>query len=103
MQLNGILETSFDFTPQQAELIADRIVERLQPKLIRPQGLLTAQELSDFLGVSLSTVERMTADGDLPSYKIGRGRRYNANEVLASLRIDKKSLVDEEENRTPTN
>ncbi|REH36992.1 helix-turn-helix protein [Paraperlucidibaca baekdonensis] len=46
---------------------------------------VTVAMLKDKLGISESTQWRMRQDGRLGFFKIGRGIRYNLEEVLQSL------------------
>ena len=48
----------------------------------QPQNELNAKGVADLLGLSVPTIERLTASGEIPSYKIGRSRRYNRDLVL---------------------
>ncbi len=47
---------------------------------------LNVRELAIYLHCSVSTVERLTKEGVIPSFKVGRLRRYNKHEVLMTLR-----------------
>jgi excisionase family DNA binding protein len=46
-------------------------------------GILTTQEVADFLKVHRSTVTRLALVGELKSYKIGKCRRFKKSDVLA--------------------
>lgn len=48
--------------------------------------LLTIEELADHLGVKPSWVIKAGAKGEIPSYKIGKYRRFKLDEVLAVLK-----------------
>jgi excisionase family DNA binding protein len=48
--------------------------------------LLTIEELADALGVKPNWVQEKGASGEIPSYKIGRYRRFDLDEVKASIR-----------------
>ena len=52
----------------------------LPPKLTR---LLTPSEAAGFLSVSLRTLTRLTAMGDLPHARIGGQRRYELEALLS--------------------
>jgi excisionase family DNA binding protein len=52
----------------------------------KPDRMLTAEEMAAVLSVNVLTVLRMAGRGDIPSYKIGRQYRFDADEVLASLK-----------------
>ncbi len=43
--------------------------------------LLTSQDVAETLGVSLRTVARLAASGDLPRVRIGRAVRFRACDV----------------------
>ncbi len=47
--------------------------------------LLTPHELSDLLGVKLSTIYQWTHIGYIPHFKLGRFVRFKENEVLEWL------------------
>ena len=47
--------------------------------------LLTAPELAEALAVSLSTIRRMTRDGEIPVMRMRTLVRYDLDDVLASL------------------
>jgi excisionase family DNA binding protein len=51
----------------------------------RQGELLDVREVARLLKVSVSTVERMTRRGELPSVKFGRSRRYFRRDVMAYL------------------
>ena len=51
----------------------------------QPQNELNAKGVADLLGLSVPTIERLTASGEIPSYKIGRSRRYNRDLVLQAI------------------
>lgn len=50
--------------------------------------LLTIEELADALGVKPSWVMDNGAKGTIPSYLVGRYRRFDLDEVKAALRRD---------------
>lgn len=45
------------------------------------EKMLTIKEVQERLNVSLNTVNRLIHSGKLPSYKIGKCRRFKANDV----------------------
>jgi excisionase family DNA binding protein len=51
----------------------------------RQGELLTVRQVAELLQVSVSTVERLTRSGELPSVKFGRSRRYFRRDVMAYL------------------
>lgn len=50
-----------------------------------PDGAVDINELAEFLGVSKSTVRRMTARREIPHFRVGKALRYVPAEVLAAL------------------
>jgi excisionase family DNA binding protein len=48
-------------------------------------SLLTKQEVADRLKVSVRTVERMEAAGDLVAIRLGRSVRFRAEDVAALI------------------
>ena len=53
--------------------------------------LLTAEELAEALAVSLSTIRRMTRDGDLPVVRVRTLVRYEFDDVKVRLAADHSS------------
>ena len=49
----------------------------------KPTRLLTPSEAAAFLSISLRTLSRLTASGELPYARIGRQRRYEMEALLA--------------------
>lgn len=47
--------------------------------------IFTRQKLADHLGISLSTVDKLTRDKELPSFKIGGNVRYRESQILQAL------------------
>lgn len=72
-------------TPREIEALADAISERLAVRL----GSEPAEQIGDvhdaaqWLGLSVPTVERQTRAGVIPSFKIGRSRRYRRGDLLS--------------------
>lgn len=58
--------------------------------------ILTPQEVADLLQVSTQTIRAMTANKQLPSYKIGTLVRYNRIEVMKLFggTIDSDPILD---------
>lgn len=52
--------------------------------------LLTIEELADALGVKPSWVMEHGAKGTIPSYLVGRYRRFDLDEVKVALKRDGK-------------
>jgi excisionase family DNA binding protein len=71
-------------TPAELNTLADQVAERVVALLnSRPSdGFIDKHQAAELLGCSVPTVERRTADGSIPSHKIGRLRRYLPSELL---------------------
>jgi excisionase family DNA binding protein len=69
------------------ESIADRVIEQLRPLIEAKAGpmLVDRQAMADRLGVSLQTVNRLTASGEIPSVLVGTRRLYVPDRVIAAL------------------
>lgn len=61
-----------------AELLADSLAKRIEPN----EEMLDVHHAAKLLGLSVSTLERRTRDGSIPSIKIGRLRRYRRSELV---------------------
>lgn len=79
-----------NLTPSEIQAIATAVVEMLKPILGAQQSVeLTSDQVAELLKVSKSTVERWTAGTagcKIPSYLVGRCRRYNREAVLNAVR-----------------
>lgn len=54
-----------------------------------PDGLITAAEVAKHLGISKRSVYDSTRKGCMPCYRIQRQVRYNIEEVLEALRVQR--------------
>jgi excisionase family DNA binding protein len=66
---------------QFAERVAEIVVARISGRSSQ-DGFIDKHQVAELLGCSVPTVERRTADGTIPSHKIGRLRRYLPSELL---------------------
>ncbi len=74
-------------TPTEIQAIAAEVVEQLRPVLsVQEQSELTTAEVAELLRVSIPTVERLVNRQEIPSYLIGRCRRYSREAVLNAVR-----------------
>lgn len=74
--------TSFELE-QLADLVADRVVMKIAGQIGRNgDGWINGHEAAEILGCSLATIERRVRDGDIPSAKVGRLRRFRREEIL---------------------
>jgi excisionase family DNA binding protein len=48
--------------------------------------LLDVEAAAQFLGISVRSVYRLAAAGELPQYRVGRQLRFDASEMRAVLR-----------------
>ena len=65
------------------------------------EQLLSAAGLADFLSVSVSTVRRMTRDGQLPVVRVRTAVRYDPEAVVRWLTDDCDDDCSCREHRTP--
>jgi len=65
------------------ELISEELAVRLKPE--PPQSYITKKEAAAKLRLSLPTLDRLTSDGTLQGYRVGRRVLYKADEVEQAL------------------
>jgi len=72
----------------RAELIAERVAMKILAHLPKPaRRLLNRQELARELGVSATTVDRLTAAGKLPFVTIGDAKRFELERCIEASRL----------------
>ena len=47
----------------------------------KPEDMITVEELSEWLKVPITTIYEWTASDKIPSYKIGKYRRFDPSEI----------------------
>ena len=67
---------------QFAERVAEIVVARMGSSRPIEDGYIDKHEAAKILGASIPSIERWTASGEIPSYKIGGLRKYRASELL---------------------
>lgn len=76
--------------PEFIAAVADAVVARIpkpeSPATKPPARLVDGNELARQIGVSLSFVEKLRADGTIPSILVGSSRRYDVDDVVAVLK-----------------
>lgn len=81
IQIQGI--TATDLINQIINEVKKVIPQTQQPEPV--DKLMTRQEVSKYLGVSIVTVHHWTKSGILIAYRIGNKVRYKESEVLQAL------------------
>lgn len=71
-------------TPQELERLADAVAERLAAKLLDQPKLVDRVELARVLGVSVPTIERLSATGAIPVVRMGRRVLFDPAAVIAA-------------------
>ncbi|MFN7683785.1 MAG: helix-turn-helix domain-containing protein [Oligoflexia bacterium] len=89
------MRDSITLTDSEIQSIADRIAKALGASFgsFQADGLLDIYGAAELLGCSVSTLERRTKEGSIPSVKFGRLRRYRRADLLAMQ--TKKGGADE--------
>ncbi len=64
-----------------ADLIADRVAERLAPEPV----FLSADQLATRVGLGVATVRKLSRRGDIPTIMIGRRRLFDLQRVREAL------------------
>lgn len=75
-------------TPVELDRLADALADRLASRLaahVDADQLMDVHGAAALLSCSVPTIERMTRNGQLPSIKVGRLRRYGRTELLERL------------------
>ena len=75
-------------TPSELEMLAERVAEHVAAKLKSRPELVDRNELARLLGVSVPTIERRTANGEIPCVRFGRRVLYDPAAVIQA-RSDK--------------
>ena len=84
------LQTYFDGMVKKVE----SIIKDSQKQQITSKEWLTANEVSDLLKISLTTLHDWSRKGSLRKHKIGGRLRFRNDEVLASIfRIESKNRM----------
>jgi excisionase family DNA binding protein len=76
----SVLETASDLA-RFVDAVADRVVETLTIK----SSMLTREQLAVSLQVSPRTIDRLVAEGRIPSMKICGCRRFQLDRVTQAL------------------
>lgn len=75
-------------TPAEIQAIAQEVAKIVVAELTKtaPSTELDSTEVAALLKVSKPTIERWTKDGVIPSYLVGRCRRYCREAVLKAVK-----------------
>ena len=73
-------------TPRQMNELAEKTAVKVVEKMSNQPLLLDQCQLAERLGVSVSSVKRLSESGAIPKTKLGRLVRYDLGEVLRALR-----------------
>ena len=70
-----------------AELLATKVLSRLaeQAEIASPTELVSRAKMARMISVSLPTLDRMVAKGNVPSELIGTRRLFNPRDVIAAV------------------
>jgi phage terminase Nu1 subunit (DNA packaging protein) len=74
-------------TPAELDRLVDRIAEAVAAKLASQPKLVDRHQLSEIIGVSVPSIERLQAAGRLPVVRVGRLVRYDVSTVIAALAV----------------
>ncbi len=85
------MELKFDEKDLEAlaDLLADKITERMQIHTPPKDKLLTVDELAEYLGVAKSWVYERTRDrsnSGIPKIRVGKYRKFHLPDVLSWLK-----------------
>jgi excisionase family DNA binding protein len=93
-----LITTSFapdEFKLLIAECISKSVKDELQTLSAAPEqsNVLTRQQTSELLGISLPTLHEYTKKGLLPAYRLGCKVRYKREEVISALQRIKSKII----------
>ncbi len=73
-------------TPRQMVELAEQTAVKVVEKMSGQPALLDQCQLAERLGVSQSSIKRLSESGAIPKTKVGRLVRYDLSDVLRALR-----------------
>jgi excisionase family DNA binding protein len=68
-----------------SDLVAEKVIKRLNLKKPNEETLLTREETADFLHIDVSTLYHWVKKGKVVCYGIGRRRYFKKQEIIKSL------------------
>lgn len=77
-------------SPVELERLADLVADRVAERLAGAPRLVDRVRLAELLAVSVATVERLTAAGELPIVRMGRRVLYDPGECIAARAAQQK-------------
>ena len=72
-------------TPAEIEQLSEQLAHRIADRLSDRPRLVDRNELSNILGVSVPTVERLMKNSRIPVIRIGRSVRFDPARVIEHL------------------
>ncbi|PAY19089.1 hypothetical protein CKO51_13250 [Rhodopirellula sp. SM50] len=72
-------------TPAELESLANAVAERVADRLANRRRLLTRNELSQVIGVSVPKLDTMLRDRELPVIRVGRKVLFDPHAVIQHL------------------
>lgn len=64
----------------------DNDIEKHARQYCAGESFIRPRDIAKYLSMNLWTVYKMAQRGHIPSYKIGKGRRFKLSEVEAALK-----------------
>ena len=77
--------TYLPLSPVDMEVLADMVADRVADRLSNRRRLLTRNELSEVIGVSVPKLDTMLRDGELPVIRVGRKVLFDPHAVIRQL------------------
>lgn len=85
---------SLPLSPVDMEVLADLVADRVADRLANRRRLLTRNELSEVIGVSVPKLDTMLRDGELPVIRVGRKVLFDPHAVIEHLAKQTQSVSD---------
>ena len=73
------------FSPVELEELAEIVALKVSERLANRSRLLSREEIAEVIGVSVTTVDRLKRDGEIPAMKIAKRTLYDPKAVIEAL------------------
>jgi excisionase family DNA binding protein len=75
----------FQLIPKEEKMRSSRKENKREAKAPLAENILTAGEVAAYLRLTVTTVCKLAASGELPGFKIGKSWRFDRDEVMKRI------------------
>jgi excisionase family DNA binding protein len=61
-------------------------------------NIVTAKEVGQYLKLTESTIYKLTANGDIPGFRVGKSWRFDLEEIIKNIVASKKTIKSPKDN-----